>query len=147
MTYIEAAIAIIASTVITSFVEHFSGKLITSFTKYAPKKKRAALLVTLMAKYVILALVMIFFILKMDFDKTFVVSIVVLILICSFFIAKDVLLYSIRSFTFSIERDNIQKKIDMYLRGLAKCDPKDRTKQDEYIKKIQELTKEKDLYL
>ena len=83
----------------------------------------------------------------MDFDKTFVVSIVVLILICSFFIAKDVLLYSIRSFTFSIERDNIQKKIDMYLRGLAKCDPKGRTKQDEYIKKIQELTKEKDLYL
>jgi uncharacterized membrane protein len=144
MTYISSIIAIIATAVITSVAEYFSVRLIRSFTKYTPKKKRAALLVSLMIKYVFFALLMILFVLKMDFNKSFVVSISLLVLLCSYCIAKDVLMYTMRSVTFSLETENLQKEIETYLNILAKCDSKDKEKQELYMKKIQELLKQKD---
>jgi hypothetical protein len=53
-------------------------------------------------------------------------------------------MYTMRSVTFSLETENLQKEIETYLNILAKCDSKDKEKQELYMKKIQELLKQKD---
>lgn len=100
-------------------------------------RKKRILFVILRYLFLIAAILLCF--LYLEFNKTFIIFIIALILLGSYFITTDVLSFTLYSFIHSMKKEDVEKEYRLWIDQLAQCDRKDKERQQMIKDKIGKL--------
>lgn len=141
-TLITAVVSIIAGAIMNEILRYFVPVWKKSVKNSLPKKRSSKERMKIIIKYPFLtaAICLIFFLVPEG--KWFVVSVCAVCVVICFFISRDMLSYSLHSFTWSMEKDSLQKELEKWTNQLAKCDPKDNDRIEMIKSKLSDLNKQ-----
>jgi hypothetical protein len=141
-TIITAVISTVITAIITASITLSLPEWIRFVKTIETRKKRHKLIINTVIKYPFFAALIAVIFFFVPFGKLFVLLMCVAVLIFSYFIARDIFMYFLKSFFISGEKEKTENEIELWINQLAMCSPDDKNRIEMIKTKLNEFKKE-----